>query len=139
MYVIQIHCVAIVDKTSFVGCVFVRMQDLVEEDVMLLDVFNSVFVWIGRGANQVEKKEGLKTAKQYIETDPSCRDLDSTQLLQVKQGFEPPIFTCHFTGWNPNAWKSDKSYETYLKEFKAKGPGVTSVEEVSIMYLSYLS
>ena len=53
---------------------------------MILDTYAQVFVWIGRGANEVEKKEGLKTAKEYIETDPSNRDLDSTQLLQVKMG-----------------------------------------------------
>ena len=59
------------------------LQDLVEEDVMILDTFSEVFVWVGRGANEVEKKEGLKTACEYIETDPSNRDLDSTLLIQV--------------------------------------------------------
>lgn len=39
------------------------LQDLVPEDVMLLDTYNQVFVWIGRGANEVEKKEGLQTAQ----------------------------------------------------------------------------
>ena len=50
---------------------------------MILDTYAQVFVWIGRDANEVEKREGLKTAKEYIESDPSSRDLDSTQLLQV--------------------------------------------------------
>ena len=58
-------------------------QDLIEEDVMILDTFDQVFVWIGRGANEVEKKEALKTAKDYIQSDPSNRDLDSTLLIQV--------------------------------------------------------
>ena len=42
---------------------FYISQDLVSEDVMLLDTFDQVFVWIGRGANEVEKKEGLQTAQ----------------------------------------------------------------------------
>ena len=50
---------------------------------MILDTYSEVFVWIGRGANEVEKKEGLKTAQEYIKTDPSDRDLDSTTLIQV--------------------------------------------------------
>ena len=50
---------------------------------MILDTYAQVFVWIGHDANEVEKKEGLKSAKDYIESDPSGRDLDSTQLLQV--------------------------------------------------------
>ena len=62
----------------------VCVQDLVEEDVMILDTYSEVFVWIGRGANAVEKKEGLKSARDYIVTDPSGRDLDSTILAQVR-------------------------------------------------------
>ena len=58
-------------------------QDLVEEDVMILDTFSELFVWVGRGANEVERKEALKTAHEYIKTDPSDRDLDSTTLIQV--------------------------------------------------------
>ena len=52
---------------------------------MMLDTYSEVFVWIGRGANEVEKKEGLETAQEYIKTDPSDRDLDSTTLIQVKE------------------------------------------------------
>ena len=61
-----------------------------------------VFVWIGSGANDVEKKEALTTAKTYVTTDPSGRDLDSTILYQVRQGFEPITFTCWFQGWDPS-------------------------------------
>ena len=50
---------------------------------MILDTYADVFVWVGRGANDVEKKEALKTAKEYILTDASGRDLDSTFLAQV--------------------------------------------------------
>ena len=46
--------------------------------------------------------------------------------LQVKQGCEPPTFTCHFLGWNPNLWAQDKSYETYRKQVSE---GVTAVAE----------
>ncbi len=83
---------------------------------MILDTFSEVYVWVGRGSNEIEKKEALKTAKDYITTDPSGRDLDSTILVQVKQGFEPPTFRCHFRGWNPNLWAQDISYETYRKQ-----------------------
>lgn len=50
---------------------------------MILDTYSEVFVWIGRGANEVEKRESLKIAQEYINSDPSGRDVDSTQLLQV--------------------------------------------------------
>ena len=44
--------------------------------------------------------------------------------FQVKQGCEPPTFTCHFLGWNPDLWAQDRSYETYRKQITS---GVTSV------------
>ena len=58
-------------------------QDLVPEDVMILDVYNEIFIWVGRGANQVEKKASLGIATDYIKSDPSGRDIDSTTILQV--------------------------------------------------------
>ena len=102
------------------------LQDLVEEDVMILDTFDVVFVWIGRGANEVEKKEALKSALEYIETDPSNRDVDSTLLIQVKQGFEPPTFSGLFLGWNPNLWAQNKTYEEYRAQITA---GVSDVRQ----------
>ena len=50
---------------------------------MILDTYAEVFVWIGLGATEEEKKESLRTAQEYIKSDPSGRDLDSTLLLQV--------------------------------------------------------
>ena len=56
---------------------------------MILDTYSEVFVWVGRGANEVEKKESLRAACEYIQTDPSKRDLDSTLLLQVRHASQP--------------------------------------------------
>ena len=46
----------------------------------------------------------------------------------MKQGCEPPTFTCHFLGWNPNLWAQDKSYEAYRRQV-SEGSGVTAVAE----------
>lgn len=43
----------------------------------------------------------------------------------MKQGCEPPTFTCHFHGWNPELWSQDKSYEEYRKQITS---GITSVK-----------
>ncbi|KAJ0055406.1 hypothetical protein NL108_017241 [Boleophthalmus pectinirostris] len=80
-------------------------DDLAEDDVMLLDVWDQVFVWIGKDANEVEKTESIKSAIQYIKSDPSGRD-KSTPLVVVKQGHEPPIFTGWFLAWDPLHWDS---------------------------------
>ena len=65
---------------------------------MMLDTYSEVFVWVGRGANELEKKEGLKTAKEYIKTDPSDRDLDSTTLIQVRETLASRL-TCMYVAY----------------------------------------
>ncbi|XP_069815445.1 scinderin [Dendropsophus ebraccatus] len=79
-------------------------DDLAEDDVMLLDTWEQIFLWIGKDANDVEKKESLKSAKQYIETDPSGRD-KRIPITTVKQGHEPPTFTGWFLGWDYSRWQ----------------------------------
>ncbi|NP_001038583.1 scinderin [Danio rerio] len=83
-----------------------NQDDLAEDDVMLLDVWDSVFVWIGKDANEVERTESVKSAKIYIETDPSGRD-KGTPLVVVKQGHEPPTFTGWFLAWDASRWDGD--------------------------------
>ncbi|XP_048848805.1 adseverin [Brienomyrus brachyistius] len=81
-------------------------EDLAEDDVMLLDVWDQLFIWIGKDANEVERTESVKSAKTYIETDPAGRDQD-TPVVIVKQGHEPPTFTGWFLGWDASRWNSN--------------------------------
>ncbi|GCC23017.1 hypothetical protein chiPu_0001408 [Chiloscyllium punctatum] len=81
-------------------------DDLAEDDVMLLDVWVQVFVWIGNDANEMEKTESVKSAKHYIDSDPSGRD-KRTPIVIVKQGNEPPTFTGWFLAWDSNKWAGD--------------------------------
>ncbi|KAJ8344599.1 hypothetical protein AAFF_G00223350 [Aldrovandia affinis] len=69
---------------------------------MLLDVWDQVFVWIGKDANQLETTESVKSARRYIETDPAVRDVD-TAVVIVRQGHEPPTFTGWFLAWEADA------------------------------------
>ncbi|KAG8443076.1 hypothetical protein GDO86_011772 [Hymenochirus boettgeri] len=79
-------------------------EDLAEDDVMMLDSWEQIYLWIGKDANDVEKKESLHSAKRYIQTDPSGRDKD-IPITVVKQGREPPSFTGWFLAWDSNKWK----------------------------------
>ncbi len=103
------------------------LKDLIEDDVMLLDTGNEVFVWIGNGANLEEKKKALDTAIQYIKTDTSGRTPEDTTFVTVKQGFEPPHFTGHFIGWNPKKWSNGQSYAELKKALNGGGELTTSV------------
>ncbi|KAG7272468.1 hypothetical protein CRUP_009020, partial [Coryphaenoides rupestris] len=77
--------------------------DLDEEDVMLLDTWEEVFLWIGSSANQHETQEACNSAREYLRTHPAGRDPD-TPLITVKQGCEPPTFTGWFNAWDPHKW-----------------------------------
>ncbi|XP_035112128.1 advillin isoform X2 [Callithrix jacchus] len=90
-------------------------DDLNPSDVMLLDTWDQVFLWIGAEANATEKESALTTSQQYLGTHPSGRDPD-TPILIIKQGFEPPIFTGWFLAWDPNIWSAGKSYEQLKEE-----------------------
>uniref|UniRef100_A0A8D0HU07 Gelsolin n=1 Tax=Sphenodon punctatus TaxID=8508 RepID=A0A8D0HU07_SPHPU len=81
-------------------------DDLATDDVMLLDTWDQVFVWIGKDAHEEEKSESLTSAKRYIETDPASRDR-RTPITIIKQGFEPPSFTGWFLGWEDDYWTVD--------------------------------
>ncbi|KAE8626724.1 hypothetical protein XENTR_v10006726 [Xenopus tropicalis] len=93
-----------------------NQDDLEQTDVMILDTWDQIFLWIGSEANDIEKKEALTTAQEYLKTHPSGRDSE-TPILIVKQGFEPPIFTGWFLAWDPQKWSGGKSYEELKKEF----------------------
>jgi len=78
-------------------------SDLVEEDVMLLDAFHTIFIWLGRDSNKIERQEGMRIAKEYLETSPAERDHDSPVII-IKQGREPPNFTGFFGAWDEMFW-----------------------------------
>lgn len=81
-------------------------DDLAEDDVMMLDTWDQLFVWLGNEAQEEEKTEAITSAKKYLETDPANRD-KRTPVVIVKQGFEPPTFTGWFFGWDYDFWSVD--------------------------------
>ncbi|MGH0162055.1 UNVERIFIED_CONTAM: hypothetical protein FKN15_072310 [Acipenser sinensis] len=85
-------------------------EDLDEEDVMLLDTWEEIFLWIGKAANNVEKKESLTSAAEYLKTHPAQRD-PGTPVTTVTQGHEPLTFTGWFSAWDPHKWSDSRSYE----------------------------
>ncbi|NXU21801.1 VILI protein, partial [Thalassarche chlororhynchos] len=90
-------------------------DDLEEDDVYLLDTWDEVFFWIGKGANESEKEAAAVMVQEYLRSHPSGRDLD-TPIIVVKQGHEPPTFTGWFLAWDPLNWAEKKSYEALRAE-----------------------
>ncbi|KAK3575278.1 hypothetical protein QTP86_023396, partial [Hemibagrus guttatus] len=80
-------------------------DDLATDDVMLLDTWHQIFIWIGNDANEVEKNGVDKIAKEYVNSDPSGRR--GTPISIIKQGSEPLTFTGWFHGWDAKLWDKD--------------------------------
>ncbi|CAJ0944727.1 unnamed protein product [Ranitomeya imitator] len=79
-------------------------EDLAEDDVMMLDTWEQIFLWIGIDSNEEEKKESPVAAKRYLESDPSGRD-KNIPITAIKQGHEPPTFTGWFLAWDSKKWQ----------------------------------
>lgn len=45
-----------------------NQTDLVPEDVMLLDTWDTIFLWIGDFANREERKQAINLAINYLRT-----------------------------------------------------------------------
>lgn len=52
-----------ITKYFFLNFIFIKMKDLDGDDVMILDGLNTIFVWIGNGANNQERDAAKTTAK----------------------------------------------------------------------------
>jgi len=96
-------------------------DDLLLDDVYLLDVFNSVMVWVGPESNEEEKLKSFEMALDYVKQasaldgrDPEC------SVIRVLAGAEPPFFTRWFHGWDDSRGESD-AYRVALEALKNEG------------------
>lgn len=80
-------------------------SDLATDDVMLLDTWEQIFLWIGNEANEAERTGSTKIAKDYVDSDPAGRH--GTPIVTIKQGAEPPTFTGWFQAWDAKMWDTD--------------------------------
>ncbi|XP_035993776.1 protein wntless homolog [Fundulus heteroclitus] len=80
-------------------------SDLATDDVMILDAWDQLFLWVGNEANAEERNGAPKIAKDYVDSDPSGRR--GLPITTIKQGAEPPTFTGWFQAWDPKMWDKD--------------------------------
>ncbi|XP_059152876.1 advillin-like isoform X2 [Physella acuta] len=128
------HCSNSSGRFNVEEIVGFTQEDLLEDDVMILDTIEEVYVWVGKGANEIEKKESLQIALDYIKHDPMGRNDETTVILQVKQGFEPPSFTGIFLGWDPEKWSQGKSFEDLKRELGEENLPITFVRDEIASY-----
>ena len=91
--------------------------DLIDDDVMLLDTYSSVLLWVGAGSSDTEKKKAIETAQAYVAGATDGRDTEAP-ILRVNSGSEPPMFTCNFVGWDPELAQANKFEDPYEKKLR---------------------
>ncbi|XP_067609895.1 villin-like protein isoform X6 [Pseudorca crassidens] len=93
--------------------VFFSQEDLDKYDIMLLDTWEEIFLWLGAAASEW-KQEAVAWGREYLKTHPAGRSL-ATPIMLVKQGHEPPTFTGWFHNWDPYKWTNNQSYEEVVE------------------------
>ncbi|KAG0721754.1 Advillin [Chionoecetes opilio] len=97
--------------------------DLMDDDVMLLDSWDTIFLWAGCHANKVEQRSAEAMAIEYLRTDPAGRK--DIPIIKIKQGFEPPNFTGFFGVWDNDLWNDNMTYADICERLEEAAPGAT--------------
>jgi len=90
-------------------------EDLIEEDVMILDAGHSIFGWFGALSTKQEQQESVRIAREYLESCPNDRDVD-TPVIKIRMGLEPPNFTGFFGSWDEERWDPEVLYANQEEE-----------------------
>jgi len=111
-----------------------NQEDLDETDVMLLDTYDEIFVWVGTHSREWEKQESMKTAYQYLNSDPTGRTPDNTLIVCIRQGYEPPQFTGCFHPWDAECWNNGKTFSEMIDEVGKENAGINLLEDEAKKY-----
>lgn len=79
-------------------------DDLDEDDVMILDGGDEIYVWEGKDSDEEERRKSLEVARQYIRNDPSDRMEDNVVIVKIRQSNEPKSFKQLFPDWESRMW-----------------------------------
>jgi len=117
------HCSAVHGAFKVTEVFNFSQDDLINDDVMILDTYSEVFVWVGHDSTKEEKDQALKTALEYVKKAPDGRSPD-TPVYRVFAGAEPPNFSCHFHGWDDKkASDFEDPYQKSLGKITGKSSG----------------
>ncbi|XVF05346.1 hypothetical protein REPUB_Repub05bG0164200 [Reevesia pubescens] len=102
-------------------------DDLTTEDVLVLDCQKEIYVWVGRNSTIKSKQVALNLGLKFLETDILEEELSlETPIYVIREGHEPPFFTCFFE-WDPSkANMHGNSFERKLVILKGKTSSATA-------------
>ena len=81
-------------------CIDFCQDDLCDDDVMILDTGEAVYLWVGRTSTDIEIKLAFKSAQVYIQHLKVRQPERPRKLLITKKGIEPLAFRKCFHAWS---------------------------------------
>jgi len=116
------QCSNVTGSFKLTECHNFVQDDLINDDVMILDLFTDVMVWIGKDSQKEEKDKALATAMDFVKNATDGRS-PKTPVWKVNAGGEPPNFTACFQGWDVKkaAAAGGNVYAKALADSKASG------------------
>lgn len=75
-------------------------EDLDHGDVMILDAYDTLFIWFGRESNSFEKKKSMEVAEFYIEMCINNGRENDLNIDEVEEGNESALFKSYFPDWD---------------------------------------
>ncbi|VDL98287.1 unnamed protein product [Schistocephalus solidus] len=82
-------------------CADFCQDDLINDDVMMLDTGDQIYLWLGKRTSDVEVKLSLQAAKLYKENMIRLQPSRPRQLKLTAKNAEPFMFRRCFHGWGP--------------------------------------
>ena len=74
-------------------------DDLNNNEVMVLDAYRTIYVWVGSNSNKFERKGAHTKVEQYLESLTDGRVAKDIQIVEIHPCSEPFLFTCNFPEW----------------------------------------
>ena len=116
-----------------------QQSDLLDDDVMILDVFSQLYVWVGSASNRDESAKAMEFAQAFISNATDGRSND-IPIVRISANNEPMMFTSYFLGWDPELGQKNKfedPYEKKLREAAAKKAGTAAADAPGV-YMMYI-
>ncbi|KAG1701627.1 hypothetical protein DVH05_010931 [Phytophthora capsici] len=116
-------------------------DDLNTDDVFILDTYTTLYVWIGAGANEPERREAMALAQKYLAVAKSDGRGEGIPIVAVHCNSEPLMFTSNFLAWDDDFFTKNEFLDPYkarlqkLKEEKERNapkdlPGTITNEDI---------
>lgn len=99
-----------------------QQEDLCNNDVMVLDAYNTIFLWVGRQANQVERKKSIKKAEEYAR-NLNDRKFEDIQFVELEPCSETIVFKAFFPEWDDDyssKWLELDPYAALMASIEAE-------------------